>query len=250
VAIYGRNFSGAERIAGILVEPSRPTVSKSIGHAAKMMLSAAHGRLAKARDEGADVPRSYPWSRDVGYLYIPMLGFARTDVGPLRTLRNTFEAWKPVSLDESQVASDPHGALAKHYRLYASGLLSVAIGDNAAANRYADEVRLLPAPASAGAIPGLFSTLIKAAALRRAGNTRDALATLEGWKGADLFIVDAMYLAPALYRAASIYEKRGNRSKAIAAYRGFIDLWKDADPELQPFVSNARERLKTMGSSI
>jgi len=132
--------------------------------------------------------------------------------------------------------------------------------------------------------------LIKAAALRRAGNTRDALATLEGWKGAvpievggvlgvesyygwlraellnesgrdlealrwyetrsDLFIVDAMYLAPALYRAASIYEKRGNRSKAIAAYRGFIDLWKDADPELQPFVSNARERLKTMGSSI
>jgi DNA-binding SARP family transcriptional activator/TolB-like protein len=290
VAIYGRNFSGAERIAGILVEPSRPTVSKSIGHAAKMMLSAAHGRLAKARDEGADVPRSYPWSRDVGYLYIPMLGFARTDVGPLRTLRNTFEAWKPVSLDESQVASDPHGALAKHYRLYASGLLSVAIGDNAAANRYADEVRLLPAPASAGAIPGLFSTLIKAAALRRAGNTRDALATLEGWKGAvpievggvlgvesyygwlraellnesgrdlealrwyetrsDLFIVDAMYLAPALYRAASIYEKRGNRSKAIAAYRGFIDLCKDADPELQPFVSNARERLKTMGSSI
>ena len=35
----------------------------------------------------------------------------------------------------------------------------------------------------------------------------------------------------------------GNTVKAIENYRAFIELWKNADPELQPRVTDAKRRL-------
>jgi len=35
----------------------------------------------------------------------------------------------------------------------------------------------------------------------------------------------------------------GNMPKAIEHYRAFIELWKNADPELQPRVADAKRRL-------
>ena len=40
-----------------------------------------------------------------------------------------------------------------------------------------------------------------------------------------------------------LYESMGNVPKAAEQYRQFIDLWKNADPELQPRVAEARRRL-------
>jgi hypothetical protein len=40
-----------------------------------------------------------------------------------------------------------------------------------------------------------------------------------------------------------LYEGLGDTAKAIANYRGFIELWKNADPELQPRVADAKRRL-------
>jgi hypothetical protein len=40
-----------------------------------------------------------------------------------------------------------------------------------------------------------------------------------------------------------LYESMGNIDKAIENYRAFIDLWKNADPDLQPRVADARKRL-------
>jgi hypothetical protein len=34
--------------------------------------------------------------------------------------------------------------------------------------------------------------------------------------------------------------------KAASHYAKFVDLWKDADPELQPHVRKARERLAVL----
>jgi hypothetical protein len=39
---------------------------------------------------------------------------------------------------------------------------------------------------------------------------------------------------------AQIAEQRGDSVTALRAYRNFIELWKDADPELQPRVAVAR----------
>jgi len=44
-------------------------------------------------------------------------------------------------------------------------------------------------------------------------------------------------------RLGQLYESLGNTEKAAEQYRAFIELWKNADPELQPRVADARQRL-------
>ena len=44
-------------------------------------------------------------------------------------------------------------------------------------------------------------------------------------------------------RLGELYEAKGDRAKAESHYVRFIELWKDADPELQPRVHEVRERL-------
>jgi len=43
-----------------------------------------------------------------------------------------------------------------------------------------------------------------------------------------------------LHRLGQLHESLGHRDKAVDYYGKFIDLWKDADPELQPQVEEAR----------
>lgn len=59
----------------------------------------------------------------------------------------------------------------------------------------------------------------------------------------DRRIEDIMERARALKRLGELYEDRGNLARAIRRYREFIELWKDADPELQPVVADVRERI-------
>ncbi len=49
--------------------------------------------------------------------------------------------------------------------------------------------------------------------------------------------------APSLKRLGEIYEAKGDRAKAIENYTRFVELWKDADPVLQPAVREVKERL-------
>jgi tetratricopeptide (TPR) repeat protein len=54
---------------------------------------------------------------------------------------------------------------------------------------------------------------------------------------------------PAVHeRLGQLYEAAGNRRKAREHLTTFIDLWKDADPELQPRVADARARLARLRS--
>jgi eukaryotic-like serine/threonine-protein kinase len=57
---------------------------------------------------------------------------------------------------------------------------------------------------------------------------------------------DPEWLAPTLERLAQIYEVRGERQKATDRYTRLVELWKDADPELQPRVREARRRLAAL----
>jgi tetratricopeptide (TPR) repeat protein len=55
--------------------------------------------------------------------------------------------------------------------------------------------------------------------------------------------VDAANLAGAYKRLGELYDARGDRQKAASYYRKFVELWKNADPELQPTVAEVRQRL-------
>jgi tetratricopeptide (TPR) repeat protein len=49
--------------------------------------------------------------------------------------------------------------------------------------------------------------------------------------------------AQALHRLGELYEEKGNRDNAVEYYGRFVALWKDADPELQPQVREAKARM-------
>jgi len=50
-------------------------------------------------------------------------------------------------------------------------------------------------------------------------------------------------LGPAYKRLGELYEAKRSREKALEYYGRFVDLWKDADPELQPLVRDVKQRM-------
>jgi len=53
----------------------------------------------------------------------------------------------------------------------------------------------------------------------------------------------SLTLAPSLKRLGELYEAKGDRKKATEYYSKFVEVWKDADPELQPGVKEIRGRM-------
>jgi len=89
---------------------------------------------------------------------------------------------------------------------------------------------------------------IRPALLQEAGRLEEAH---EGWSGLVETVLPAWGLsvyARAYYleRHASLSEELGYAEGAARSYRRFIELWSDADPELQPRVQAARERLAAL----
>ncbi|MEE9582831.1 MAG: tetratricopeptide repeat protein, partial [Acidimicrobiia bacterium] len=54
---------------------------------------------------------------------------------------------------------------------------------------------------------------------------------------------DASRLGPALERLAVLYDEAGDLENAALYYARFVELWNEADPELQPRVEAAQQRL-------
>jgi eukaryotic-like serine/threonine-protein kinase len=57
---------------------------------------------------------------------------------------------------------------------------------------------------------------------------------------------DAWSKAASLKRLGELYAARNQPDKAAGYYRQFVNLWKDADPELQPQVADVRRRLERL----
>ena len=61
---------------------------------------------------------------------------------------------------------------------------------------------------------------------------------------------DQDFLAGSYKRLGELYEAAGDLPKAAANLEKFVELWKDADPELQPKVRDARERLTRIRAEL
>jgi len=82
-----------------------------------------------------------------------------------------------------------------------------------------------------------------------AGQPDSAIASYEKYLVSpmeDQLEIDAQYLAFTHQRLGELYAQRGDREKAALHLQKFIELWKDADPELQPQVAEAKRKLGEM----
>src|SRR5438309_4534701 len=93
------------------------------------------------------------------------------------------------------------------------------------------------------AVCGLF---LLGRAYERAGQRDSALAVYERaviTPGYTRAFQEEATLGPTYRRLGELYEERGQLDKARDYYGRFLDLWKDADPELQPLVRDVKQRL-------
>jgi serine/threonine-protein kinase len=89
-----------------------------------------------------------------------------------------------------------------------------------------------------------------AASLDQAGQADSARAVYERYLATPSplkMYLDPAYLPRISFRLAEMYESKGDRAKAADFYQRFIALRRDADPELQPQVQEAKRRLAALG---
>lgn len=82
----------------------------------------------------------------------------------------------------------------------------------------------------------------------RAGMADSALSAYQAYRqtvqgGRPLTGPDYALGAPLTEAVARVYDSKGDVKNAAKLYGDFIEMWKNADPELQPRVKAARERL-------
>ena len=93
------------------------------------------------------------------------------------------------------------------------------------------------------AVCGLF---LLARAYDRAGERDSAVAVYERavtTPGLLRALEESPTLGPTYKRLGELYEERGDTARARDYYNRFVDLWKDADGELQPSVREVKGRL-------
>jgi tetratricopeptide (TPR) repeat protein len=57
---------------------------------------------------------------------------------------------------------------------------------------------------------------------------------------------DERWLARTYRRLGELYHQRGDRTAGLEYYGRFIELWQDADPEVQPLVRDVKQRMVTL----
>jgi ABC-type Fe3+-hydroxamate transport system substrate-binding protein len=62
--------------------------------------------------------------------------------------------------------------------------------------------------------------------------------------------VDGLALAPTLRRLGELFENKGDAKKAVEYYEQFVALYKNADPALQPLVTDVRQRIAKLSRKV
>jgi len=91
-----------------------------------------------------------------------------------------------------------------------------------------------------------LARLLRAEALNRLGRYQEAL----GWYWfAVLPGPECVFQAPAYLRSAEIYEKLGDRDRALEYYRRFVTRWRNADASYQPLVREVDGRIARLAAT-
>ncbi|MGD8495957.1 MAG: tetratricopeptide repeat protein [Gemmatimonadales bacterium] len=133
--------------------------------------------------------------------------------------------------------------LAESWRLYAR---SCGRGDYENALRHARDIEAALARKNRGADPANWAD-VAIPAFEGLGLADSVIARYETWLGRralQRLHADNRILPRAYERLGQLYEERGELEKAAVYYAKFVELWENADPDLQPRVKAARSRLQ------
>jgi len=89
-------------------------------------------------------------------------------------------------------------------------------------------------------------------AFDQAGKTDSAIVTWEKYLDTPSLLhanLDPSFRAGIYMRLGELYQQRGDTSRAASNYARFVAAWRDADPDLQSKVDDARRRLKSLARS-
>ena len=90
-----------------------------------------------------------------------------------------------------------------------------------------------------------YQKLIEARLLRSQGQARQAGAILDRW----VWSAQEPVFVLGVLEQGRIAEELEQRQKARDAYQFVVDVWRNADPELRPYIREARAGLERLGAS-
>ena len=265
-AVRTADLEDSERVGRRLAGPSLAPDVQAYGHRMLAQAALARGQWRRAWDELTVAARldSIP-ALELRSLFaaLSFLPLPRSEITAVREAVRRWDAGTKAPL-----------------RLHRLGLLDTRLGDTTSALRDARSLARAADSSLDGRFAPTLAASIRAHVAAVGGRDREALADLDaaGWEAAASgFVAEAydryfraellerarredealgwygsiaeraayelVYLAPAHRRQAEIYARRGQRELAAQHYHRFIELWREADPELQPAVAEARSRL-------
>jgi tRNA A-37 threonylcarbamoyl transferase component Bud32/TolB-like protein len=206
VAVFAGSITGAERIARLMTEPSRPRDVRSQGHILLAHLALARGRLKAAWSElgaAGALSGSEPQMADAWFRALPFVPQSRKELGAARSRLERWDAGEAATRSSQPSAFySAHNDVYQILKAYLLGLLDTRLGDTTRAR-------------------------VRAAALDSAGRTRE---------GPPL----ALELSQGL--RARIAAAQGHPDTALALLEALrIDGWYELT-FVSPFYSGALER--------
>jgi DNA-binding SARP family transcriptional activator/tetratricopeptide (TPR) repeat protein len=266
-AVHLGDLAGSERFASLLAAAPGTCDVSALGHRMLAQVAAARGRFLAAGHQLQQADACDPAAAVELRALMAAQPFVNPPDSGLTELRRRLDAAASPSMDSS-------------VRSYYTALIAIRMGDTVAAARAARTLLQTRDTLAASELARSMGHSLRArihlagrqpaaalAELERAGWERTAeLSVAEvsdrflraellrmlgradeaiGWYAsiAERASYELMYLAPAQLRLGWIYEARGPRTAALEHYRRFVELWRGADPELQPAVVEAERRV-------
>ena len=239
-AVRGRLLEGVRRLReAMALDEARGSLPNYLSHAAEIGWLAASlgGATDEAVGEVEAALRRHPLETiaptDRPYLDLAHFYVAAQKPAQARALLDEYERVIPLELRRNE----------EPYRHWVRGLIALA-------DRRPEDAITEFRAADVGncrlcALPGL------AQGYDLAGRPDSALAVYQRYVTTPwLFriFLDAEWLPRTYFRLGELHEASGEPQKAAGYYGRFVDLWKDADPVLQPRVAEARRRLASLSA--
>lgn len=277
-AVFAGDWERADSLAAVrLQDPDRSPAGRAFITAEQAIYQAARGRLRAAEALLEDAFRTAS-NADVSGLALfvsaQRAAMARVRYGGAEAVSVLHRQLSP----ELRTRRDSTPAALGHATLYARAdrpdsarallgrvsLPDAPVGPDSAAiiltraeiavaeGRAAEAVDLVRAARSDEACRPRCGLSVLGRAHELAGRPDSAAAAYEKWEEPhwDRFIDYFFYRGPILEDLCRLHHELGHRERALQRCRAFVELWSDADEDLQPRVRRARERLEALDAAV